>query len=168
MEFCSEEFDALCRPECIVRHHKIVGTPQKNGVVECMNITIMEKVCCMLSNVKLLKSLWTEAVATACFLTNRSPPIAIDKKTPIEVWSSTPAVYSSLKIFCCPTYAYVDNGKLEPRSFKCVFLGYKNGIKGCKLWCSETHKIIISKNVIFDENAMLLDLPTNDSYETSQ
>ncbi|KAG8478014.1 hypothetical protein CXB51_027814 [Gossypium anomalum] len=66
-----------------------------------------------------------EAASTTCFLINRSPSVAIEKKTPQEVWSDNPANYSDLKIFGCPAYAHVDNGKLEPRSIKCVFLGYK-------------------------------------------
>ncbi|CAI9766360.1 unnamed protein product [Fraxinus pennsylvanica] len=41
--------------------------------------------------------------------------IAIDKKTPEEVWSYKTFCYSDLKIFGCPAYAHVDNGKLEPR-----------------------------------------------------
>ncbi|KAG8501115.1 hypothetical protein CXB51_003217 [Gossypium anomalum] len=66
------------------------------------------------------------------FLINRSPSIAIEKKTPQEVWSGNSANYSDLKIFGCPAYAHVDNGKLEPRSIKCVFLGYK-AVKSTKI-----------------------------------
>ena len=73
-----------------------------------------------------------------------------------------------MKIFGCPAYARVDHGKLEPSYVKCVFLGYKNGVKGDKLWCLETRKIIVSRDFIFDETAMLRDLPTNDSCDTSQ
>ena len=111
----------------------MVGTPQQNGVAERMNITIMEKVCSMLSNAKLSKSFWVDEASIACFLINRSPLVAIDKKTPIEVWSGTPTVYFDLKIFGYLAYACVDNGKLEPRFVKCVFLGYKNGVKEYKL-----------------------------------
>ncbi|KAG8503248.1 hypothetical protein CXB51_001184 [Gossypium anomalum] len=68
--------------------------------------------------------------SSACFLINRSLSVAIKKKTPQEVWSGNPTNYSNLKIFGCPAYAHVDNGKLEPRSIKCVFLGYKAGVKG--------------------------------------
>ncbi|KAG8473153.1 hypothetical protein CXB51_035098 [Gossypium anomalum] len=66
------------------------------------------------------------------FLINRSPSVAIEKKTPQEVWSDNPANYSDLKIFGCPAYAHVDNGKLEPGSIKCVFVGYKAGVKGTR------------------------------------
>ena len=155
LEFCSDAFNSFCKKEGILRHLTVPGTPQQNGVAERMNRTIMEKVRCMLSNSKLSKSFWAEAAATSCFLINRSPSTAIDKKTPEELWSGTPADYSVLRIFGCPAYAHVDNGKLEPRSVKCVFLGYKPGVKGYRLWCPEARKTIVSRNVIFYENSML-------------
>ncbi|KAG8484888.1 hypothetical protein CXB51_021392 [Gossypium anomalum] len=146
-----------------MRHLTVRHTPQQNGVVERMNRTIMEKVRCMLSNANLPKSFWAEAASTACFLINRFPSVAIEKKTPQEVWSGNPANYSDLKIFGCPAYVHVDNGKLEPRSIKCVFLGYKAGVKGYKLWCPENRKVVISRDVVFDETAMIPNLSLKDS-----
>ncbi|KAG8474407.1 hypothetical protein CXB51_033681 [Gossypium anomalum] len=67
------------------------------------------------------------------------------------------------KIFGFPAYAHVDNGKLEPRSIKCVFLGYKTGVKRYKLWCPENRKVVISRDVVFDETAMLPNLSLKDS-----
>ena len=72
LEFCSDEFNALCKVEGIVRHHIVRYTPQQNGVAERMNKTLMERVRCMLSNAGLPKSFWAEAAALACFLINRS------------------------------------------------------------------------------------------------
>ena len=69
-----------------------------------------------------------------------------------------------MKIFGCPTYAHVDNGKLEPRiSMKCIFLGYKFGVKGYKLWCLETKKLVINRDVIFYETSMIQVLAPKDS-----
>ena len=92
---------------------------------------------------------------TVCYLINHSPSVAIEEKNPQEVWSGSPITYSDLKIFGCPAYAYVNNGKLELRSMKCIFLSYKSGVKGCKLWCSETKKLVISRDVIFYETSMI-------------
>ncbi|KAF3680613.1 hypothetical protein FXO37_03233 [Capsicum annuum] len=115
-EFCFNEFNALCKSEGIVRHLTVCHTPQQNGVAERMNRTIMEEVHCMLSNAGLPKYFWAKADSTACLLINHSPSVVIDKKTLQDVWSGTPASYSDLRIFGCPVYAQVDNGKLEPRS----------------------------------------------------
>ncbi|KAG8488139.1 hypothetical protein CXB51_018349 [Gossypium anomalum] len=104
-----------------------------------------------------------EAASTAYFFINRSPSVAIEKKTPQEVWFGNPANYSDLKIFGCHAYAHVDNGKLDPRSIKCVFLSYKTGVKGYKLWFPENRKVVISRDVVFDETAMLPNLSLKDS-----
>ncbi|KAL6315970.1 hypothetical protein AAG906_014895 [Vitis piasezkii] len=108
------------------------------------------------------------ASSIACFLINCSPSIAIDKRTSQKVWFGTPASYSNLKIFGCPAYAHVDNGKLEPKSIKCVFLGYESNVKGYNLWYPETKKIILSRDVIFYETTMLHDSSSRDSCDKEQ
>ena len=119
--------------EGIVRHHTVRYTPQQNGVAERMNMTLLDRAWCMLSNVGLSKCSWAEAVNTAYYLINRSPSTAIDFKIPEEVWSDTPANYSHLRVFGCPAYFHVNDGKLEPRAKKAIFLGYAIGVKGYKL-----------------------------------
>ena len=109
-------------------------------------------------NAALPKTFWAETVNTAVYLVNRSPSTAIDLKIPQEVWSGRPVDYSDLRIFGCPAYAHVSDGKLEARARRCIFLGYARGMKGYKLWCVEkgsSPKIIVSRNVIFDEAAMI-------------
>ena len=90
-------------------------------------------------------------------MVNRSPSIALDYKTPQEVWYGKPSNYSGLRIFGCPAYAHVDDGKLEPRAVRCIFLGYAIGVKGYRLWCKEKERtpgFFISRDVTFDESAM--------------
>ena len=87
----------------------------------------------MLSNASLHRRFWAEAASTACYLINRSPSIALNKKTPIEAWSGSPDDYSQLRVFGCTAYTHVDNEKLERSAVKCIFLGYKCGVKGFKL-----------------------------------
>jgi hypothetical protein len=95
-------------------------------------------------------------------LINRSTSIPLNKKTPFEVWSSTPADYSQLRVFGCTAYAHVDNGKLEPRAIKCLFLGYGSGVKGYKLWNLETGKTFMSRSVVFNESVMFNDSLSSD------
>jgi len=113
----------------------------------------------MLSNVGLWHrhDLWTEAVSTACYLVNRSPHSALDFKVPEEILSGNHVDYSNLRIFGCPTYAHINNGKLAPRAIECIFLGYAFESKGYRLWCSESksQKLILSGDVIFNEDALL-------------
>ena len=87
-------------------------------------------------------------------MVNRRPSIAIDFKTPEEVWSGIPANYSHLRVFGCPAYFHVNDGKLEPRAKKAIFLGYTIRVKGYRLWCPDlkSPKFVISRDITFDEN----------------
>ncbi|KAI9162288.1 hypothetical protein LWI28_025807 [Acer negundo] len=81
---------------------------------------------------------------------------ALDGKTPKEVWSGQPVSdYDHLHIFGCPAYFHVTESKLDPRAKKAVFVGFSEGVKGFRLWNSESKKIILSRDVTFDESAML-------------
>ncbi|KAJ9563977.1 LOW QUALITY PROTEIN: hypothetical protein OSB04_009137 [Centaurea solstitialis] len=155
LEFCSGEFDRFCKDEGIARHRTVRHTPQQNGVTERMNRTLLERVRCVLSNAGLSRSFWAEALNTVCYLVNRSPATAIDCKTPFEVWSGKPADYTGLRVFGCPSYYHVNEGKLEPKSKKGLFMGYGDDVKGYRIWSLGKRKVILSRDVVFDEESML-------------
>jgi hypothetical protein len=104
---------------------------------------------------------WAEAASNVCYLINRSPSISLDKKTSIEVWSETLADYSQMRVFGCTAYAHVDNEMLEPKAVKCIFLGYGSEVKAYKLWNPETKRILMSRNVVFNEAIMFTDSQTS-------
>ena len=56
LEFCNHEFDKFCEENGILRHKIVRHTPQKNGVVERMNRTLLNKVRCMLVSAGLSKN----------------------------------------------------------------------------------------------------------------
>jgi hypothetical protein len=110
-----------------------------------------------------------EAASTACHLVNCSPSTAIGKKTPTDVWFGSPYDYSQWRVFGFTAYAHVDNGKLEPRAIKCIFLGYGSGVKAYKLWNPEAHKAFYSRNVVFNESIMFTsDLSTSATNQNSE
>ncbi|GJY00383.1 retrovirus-related pol polyprotein from transposon TNT 1-94 [Tanacetum coccineum] len=156
LEFCNREFEQLCIESRIARHLTVVGTPQQNRVAERMNRTLMDKVRCLFIQSGLPKTFWAEATCTAAYLINRSPSRAIKKKTPMEMWSGHPSDYGMLRIFGCVAYPHDKQGKLEPRAIKCVLLGYPEGVKGYRLYRldGESHKIVIRRNVVFNESVM--------------
>ena len=41
--------------------------------------------------------------------------------------------------------------KLDNKVEKCIFIGYKDGIKGYKLWNPITRKAVYSRDVVFRE-----------------
>ncbi|KAK0584816.1 hypothetical protein LWI29_019151 [Acer saccharum] len=157
LEYVNDKFNDLCREWGIARHKTAPSNPQQNGVAERMNRTLMDKVRCLLINAKLPGKFWAEAVMTACYLVNRSPSTAISLKTPEEMWSGRCADYNNLRVFGCPAYVHIKQGKLEPRAMKGVFLGYPEGVKGYKIWCQNgnSSKSVISRDVTFNELEML-------------
>jgi hypothetical protein len=108
----------------------VPGTPQQNGLVERMNMTLLKKVRCMLFSSGLSKNFWAEALATAVYLVNRSPSSAIELKTPMEKWTGEKPNYDNLRVFGSLAYAPISQGKLEPRAQKCIMLGYPEGVNG--------------------------------------
>jgi hypothetical protein len=96
--------------------------------------------------------LWADAASATCFLINRSPNSAIDFNISEEVWTGKPVDYSNIRIFGFPAYAHVNNGKLVPRAQKCTFIGYGSGVKGYHLLCADYKKVIVSRDVTFDES----------------
>jgi len=163
LEFYYEEFSEFCKDESIVKQHTIRYTPQQNGVAEIMNMTLLERAKCMLSNSGLNRNFWVEVVNTTCYLVNCSPSTTIHFKIPIEVWSDKLVDYSMLRVFGCPTYYHVNEGKLEPRAKKGDFVGYVNGVKEFKIWSSSERKVILCRDVTFDELFVLHSKSVEDS-----
>jgi hypothetical protein len=62
-----------------------------------------------------------------------------------------------LKTFGCEAFVHIDKEnrtKLEAKSKKCTFIGYSVNDFGYHLWDYENHKIIRSRDVIFNEKFM--------------
>eukprot|EP00253_Pinus_taeda_P003652 PITA_03652 len=107
-----------------------------------------------LSGVGLGKELWVEVVEITCYLVNKSPSSVLEDKTPQEVWTGKKSSFSHLRIFGCDAYVHVTNEKctkLDSKSEKCIFIGYKDGLKGYKLSNPVTRKVVYNRDVVFRE-----------------
>lgn len=102
----------------------------------------------------ILKSFWPEAVNWSIHILNRSPTFSVQNMTPEEAWSGQKPVVDHFRIFGCIAYAHVPDQrrtKLEDKGVKCIFLGVSNQSKAYKLYNPNTKKIIISRDVFFNE-----------------
>jgi hypothetical protein len=93
-------------------------------------------------------------VGTACYLVNRSPSSALDDKTPQEVWTGKEPSLTHLKVFGCDAYVHVpkeSRSKRDKKDEKCIFIGYKYGLKDYNIWDLETKKVVYSRDVVFRE-----------------
>ena len=102
-------------------------TPQQNGVDERMNITIEERIRCMLSHSKLPKSFWGEAMRTSIDLLNFSPPVPLKGDVPERVWTGKIVLYDHLRVFGCKEFVHIpkdERSKLDVKAKSCIFLRY--------------------------------------------
>ncbi|KAE8683930.1 hypothetical protein F3Y22_tig00111166pilonHSYRG00365 [Hibiscus syriacus] len=111
----------------IKSHFTMHKTPQQNDVAEQMNKSLNKRARRLRLNAGLPKHFWVEAVNMACYLINRSPRASLAGK----------------------------RSNLDAKSKECIFLGYKKGVKGFKLWDPIVEKIMISRDVVFYEQPML-------------
>ena len=123
-----------------------------------MNRTIQEKLKSMLSNAYLLDGFWAKTLATIVHLINRSPNKRLDMRVAEELWSNKPPSYKHLRVFGCKAYCHIPKelwNKLEPKSKKCISLGYGEPSEmGVRLWDPDSRNIVYSHSVFFDESKM--------------
>ncbi|KAF2353209.1 Ribonuclease H-like domain [Trinorchestia longiramus] len=96
-----------------------------------MNRTILEAVRAMLSDSKLPKTFWAEAVSTAVYVKNRSPTSAQKNLTPYQALNGHKPNVQHFRTFGCMAYAHVpkdEREKLDSKSKTCVLLGSKLGV----------------------------------------
>ncbi|RVW24539.1 Retrovirus-related Pol polyprotein from transposon TNT 1-94 [Vitis vinifera] len=149
-EYISKEFNVFCQEAGIVHQLTAPYSPQQNGISERKNRTVMEMARCMLFEKKLPKLLWAEAVNTSVYLLNRLPTKSVQSKTPIEAWFGVKPSVKHLKVFGSFS---VKRGKLDERAEKGVFVGYAAESKGYRIYSLSRMKIVISRDVHFDENS---------------
>ena len=125
-------------------------TPEQNGVAERQNRTLVESVRAMLTQAKLPKKFWVEALNTAVYLRNRSPTKAVNHATPFEAWIGNKPDVSHLHSFGCTAYAHIpkdERKKLDSKTRKCIFLGYGTETKGYRLYDCERKGVFYSRDV---------------------
>ncbi|UYV74740.1 hypothetical protein LAZ67_12000761 [Cordylochernes scorpioides] len=135
-EYCNSEFDWLLIKNGIRRQLSVPRTPQKNGVSERMNQTLLSIARGLLTESGIPITFWGDAIHTACYLRNKSPSKAIDNKIPEELWSGRESKIGYLKVFGCKYWCSIDDchrkSKFSPKAEECVLIGYPEGIKGYK------------------------------------
>ncbi|KAM1227080.1 hypothetical protein ACFX2J_006344 [Malus domestica] len=82
------------------------------------------------------------------------PSSVINNKSPFEMLYSAIPEIQHLRIFRCACYPFLkpyNSNKLQPKTAKCVFLGYASNYKGYICYELSHKRIHISRHVIFNE-----------------
>ncbi|KAB2605945.1 retrovirus-related Pol polyprotein from transposon TNT 1-94 [Pyrus ussuriensis x Pyrus communis] len=129
---------------------------KENGVVERKNRTLVEMAKTMLHDRGMPYFLWAEAMHTAVYILNRCPTKALGNITPFEAYIGRKPGIAHLKIFGSLCYVHVPielRQKLDAKSTKGVFVGYETCEKGYRVLDPISKKLILSRDVVFDEEA---------------
>ena len=152
-EYVSSEFEEFLKSKGIKHETTVVHSPQQNGVSERMNRTLLESAKAMIFHAGLSKSFWAEAVNTAAYIRNRVTTTSTGQ-TPYERWYRRIPDVSHMRVLGCTAYAHcpeADRRKLDKKSRKLRFLGYAEGQKAYRLLDMKKKKLVISRDVIFNE-----------------
>ena len=100
-------------------------------------------------------SFWGYALETAAFTLNRAPSKSVDT-TPYELWFGKKPKLSLLKVWGPDAYVKkLQPDKLEPKSEKCVFIGYPKETVGYTFYHRSEGKTFVAKNGFFLEKEFL-------------
>ena len=111
-------------------------------------------VCCMFSAKKVSKPFWTEAVNWTFYLLNRCPMLVVKNVTPQEAWSGVKPLVEHLRVWDCLAHVHIPEakrGKLDDKSFPCILFDMSDESKGYRLFDPKTKRIVVSKDVMFEE-----------------
>ncbi|GJZ34990.1 ribonuclease H-like domain-containing protein [Tanacetum coccineum] len=152
-EYDNTRFHDLFRQNGIQFRVSCLRTSQQNGKSKLMLRTINNLIRTLLLKAHIPPSYWAEALNMAAHLLNILPSTAINNEIPFtKLFNQTPT-YDHLGVFGCLCYPHVDvTHKLQPRSTRCIFLGYPANHLGYRCLDMSTNKIIILRHVHFDED----------------
>jgi hypothetical protein len=74
--------------------------------------------------------------------------------TPHKLWFCKKPLLSHPRVFGCDAFVLVPKekrNKLDNNALKCIFISYRDGMKGYKLWDRIFKKTIYIRDVIFRE-----------------
>ncbi|GKA21087.1 retrotransposon protein, putative, ty1-copia subclass [Tanacetum coccineum] len=153
-----QEFLDHLKEHGIISHRNPPYTPQHNGVSERRNKTLIDIVRSMMSQTTLPKSVWDYALESVARILNMVLTKK-DEKTPYEVWHGRAPKLSYLKVWGCKALVKRDTltkpDKLEPKSIKCIFIGYRKETMGYSFYYPPENKIFVAQNAEFLENSLM-------------
>ncbi|GKA90709.1 retrotransposon protein, putative, ty1-copia subclass [Tanacetum coccineum] len=157
-EYMSQKFLDHLKEPVIIAHCTPLYTPQHNGVSERRNKPLLDMVCSMMSQTTLPRSFWDYALEFAARILNMVSTKKVEK-TPYKVWHRQAPKLSYLKVWGCEVLVKHDtltkSDKLEPRSIKCIFIGYPKETMRYSFYYLPENKVLVARNAEFFKNSFI-------------
>ncbi|GJW31042.1 putative ribonuclease H-like domain-containing protein, partial [Tanacetum coccineum] len=145
-EFKNNDMSQFCGMKGIKREFCVARTPQKNGVAERKNKTLIEAARTMLAD---------SLLPTACYVQNRVLVTKPHNKTPYELLHGRPPSISFMRPFGC--HVTILNtldplGKFDGKADEGFFVGYFINNKAFRVFNTRTRKVEENLHITFLEN----------------
>ena len=105
----------------------------------------------MLVQSRLPHSFWAEALNTAVHVHNLRPSRVLGDKTLRELFTGKKPNVAFLRSFGCTAFVHVPKdarNKLDPKSTKCIFMGYGQTLKGYRVYDPGKKRVFLIRNVV--------------------
>uniref|UniRef100_A0AAV1TGL9 Retroviral polymerase SH3-like domain-containing protein n=1 Tax=Peronospora matthiolae TaxID=2874970 RepID=A0AAV1TGL9_9STRA len=119
----------------------------------------------MLHHAKLNKCFWAEAAMTAIYVKNRLPSPRVVHKTPFEIAYNLKPSVKHMRTFGCQTHILKPKENRltwDPKACAGMFVGYEEVSKAYRVYEIKAVKVVISRDVSFDESTFGLPLLITD------
>lgn len=156
-EFTGGKFKELLRKRNIEHQMSVAHDHEQNGVAERTIQKIRNVARANLLNANVPTKYWPEAVLIAGYQLNCQPITVGNSFTPFSGMYGKEPDYDHLKEFGALSTVWLhpvqrnNSSKFISPGIKCIFVGYKNGMKAYKFINPKTNKLIITGNAIIHE-----------------
>lgn len=159
-EYYNSILESCLQKHGIIHQSSCVDIPQQNGIAERKNLHLLEVTRSLMLAAHVPSRFWGDAVLSATYLINRMPSRVLNFNTPHSTHQSfypSSQILTTIqpKIFGCQAFIHNHRhqySKLDPKSIKCIFLGYSPHQKGCRCYSPSTEKFYHTMDVNFFEN----------------
>nr|GEW83852.1 retrovirus-related Pol polyprotein from transposon TNT 1-94 [Tanacetum cinerariifolium] len=155
-EYLSYKFVNHMKSCGIVSQLTLPYTPQNNMVSERRNQTLLDMVRSMINLTTLPKSFWGYALEFTARILNMVPTKKVER-TPYKIWNEKAPKLSYLRVWGCGALVKRDTpDKLDPRSIKCIFVGYPKETMGYYFYYPPENKIFVVRNAEYFEDNLIV------------
>ena len=153
-EFLFGKFASVCRDNKIIQTQSAPYSPNQNPAERYMEIIVSGARSLLYTSGLPVSIFWPHAISHRVYIQNN---LALPGRcSPHKLTTGKQPNLTCLQTFGCETMAYVEKpkrAKFEPKTERCIYLGPSpsHSHDTCKLWQLSTGKIIIRRNVAFNE-----------------
>ncbi|KAJ0397404.1 hypothetical protein P43SY_008549 [Pythium insidiosum] len=140
----SRKFDTFCQQQGFVHQLTVPYSPQPICVAERMNRTIGDATRSTMIHRNMDPRWWAEVLAAIVHVLNRIPSTVRLGRSPFEIWFKMRPSLGQLWVIGSEGFAHIHKsmrGKLVPKAFRCMLLGYSDTTKGYRVWNKDKNKL---------------------------